>query len=203
MTVAVDHVLWAATDLEDGVGSLHDRTGLAAVPGGSHPGWGTRNALVGLGDTYLEVLATDPDQDGGWLADEVRSLDGPVVSRWALRTDDLDGLVARVRSAGLRTDPVAMSRTTPAGETLRWRIAFLEGHGLGRAVPFVIDWLDTPHPTTSLPPQGSLVEVAIGHPSPGALRDVLDVLGVTPVVQPAPTASLRVTLDSPRGRVTL
>lgn len=203
MTVVVDHVLWASPDLDDGVAALRDRTGFAAVPGGSHPGWGTRNALVGLGGEYLEVLATDPVQEGGWLADEVRGLDGPTMSRWALRSDDLDGLVARVRSAGLRTDPVAMSRTTPAGVTLRWRIAVVHGHGLGRMVPFVIDWLDTPHPTTSLAPQGSLVEVAIGHPSPGALRGVLDVLGVAPVVQAAPTASLQVTLDSPLGRVTL
>lgn len=202
--IEVDHVLWGAADLDEGVATLDAATGLAAVPGGSHPGWGTRNAVVGLGDTYLEVLATDPAQDGGWLAEQVLALPGPCLFRWALRTDDMDGLVERVRSAGMRTEPVAMSRTTPDGETVRWRIAFLDGHGLGHVAPFAIDWLDTTHPSVSLDDQGVLTAVEVGHPAPDDYAELLAVLGVeTVTVEEAGVPWVRATLDVPRGRVEL
>ena len=184
--IEVDHVLWAAADLDDGVASLRERTGLDPTPGGSHPGWGTRNALVGLGDAYLEVLATDPAQDGGWLAEEVLGLDGPTLFRWALRTDDIERVAARVRAAGLRMAPRAMSRETPGGDVLRWRIGFVEGHGLGRVVPFVIDWLDTSHPTSSLVTQGALAGVELRHPDVAALRRVLAAVGTDVPVSAAP-----------------
>jgi hypothetical protein len=201
--VEVDHVLWAAADLDEGVRTLRERTGLRASAGGSHPGWGTRNALVGLGDTYLEVLATDPAQDGGWLAEEVLALPGPSLFRWALRTDDMDGVVHRVRAAGLRAEPVAMSRRTPAGDTLRWRIAFVEGHGLGRVVPFVIDWLDTPHPTTTMATQGRLVAVALAHPLANEVRRVLATIGVAVPVDDGPVATVHATVEGPAGTVVL
>lgn len=202
-TVEVDHVLWGAADLDEGVRTLRSLTGLEASAGGSHPGWGTRNALVGLGDTYLEVLATDPAQDGGWLAEEVLALPRPSLFRWALRTDDMDAVVARVRAVGLRAEPAAMSRTTPAGDTLRWRIAFVDGHDLGQVVPFVIDWLDTPHPTTSMRSQGRLVRVEVGHPDAADLRSLLATMGVDTEVRAAPAPRLSVRVEGPAGEVDL
>ncbi len=94
---ALDHLVYAAPDLEAAVDDLERRFGVRAVPGGSHPGRGTRNALIGLGEgAYLEILAPDPDQplpDGPrWLGADASA--GPRLTSWAVRTSDLAGIVA-------------------------------------------------------------------------------------------------------------
>src|SRR5262245_31668761 len=53
----IDHVVYGARNLDAGVASLEDRFGLASVPGGLHPGWGTANRIVPLGDTYIEMIS--------------------------------------------------------------------------------------------------------------------------------------------------
>ncbi len=45
----IDHLVWAAPNLERAIDELQARTGASASPGGAHPGGGTRNAVLGLG----------------------------------------------------------------------------------------------------------------------------------------------------------
>jgi hypothetical protein len=59
----IDHIIYAAPDLERAIGDLHDAYGVSPTPGGRHPGFGTRNALVGLGEEmYLELVSIDREQ---------------------------------------------------------------------------------------------------------------------------------------------
>src|SRR4029079_19627117 len=44
----LDHLLWAAPDLNDAVEQLFERSGVRAIPGGQHPDLGTHNALARL-----------------------------------------------------------------------------------------------------------------------------------------------------------
>jgi hypothetical protein len=50
----VDHLVYATADLDRGVAEIELLLGIRASPGGRHPAWGTRNALVALGSmSYL------------------------------------------------------------------------------------------------------------------------------------------------------
>jgi hypothetical protein len=55
--VEIDHVLIAVADLSTAAQEMAKRDGLTSVEGGRRTGWGTANAIVPLGKTYLELVA--------------------------------------------------------------------------------------------------------------------------------------------------
>ncbi len=67
--LALDHLVLAVDDLEQGAARLLAATGLRIVAGGAHAGLGTANALVPLAHgSYLELVAvTDPTAAAGNL----------------------------------------------------------------------------------------------------------------------------------------
>ena len=137
-----------SADLDLGVGWVEDRLGIRPVFGGVHDGFGTRNALLGLGEQYLEVLALDPEQDDvhrPWN-EHVRSLRSPELLTVAIAKTPLD-------------DPVPMSRVRADGVRLEWELEFT-------STPlFFIDWKDTPRPT-GLPDAGRISSLSITTPEP-------------------------------------
>lgn len=201
----LDHLVLATPDLAATVAGFARRTGITPAPGGAHPGLGTRNHLVGLGGrSYLEIIGPDPEQPEptGPRPFGVDRLTGPAVLTWAISTPDLDAALAAVRARGHDPGPVRpMSRRTPDGTVLRWR---LTGAGPGDApdpVPFLIDWGDSLHPAASGLPVAPLLAVSASAPDPEAVRDRLAALGTSLRLTAGP-AALSFTVDTPNGPVT-
>ena len=89
--------------------------------------------------------------------------------------------MARARAAGYDPgDAGSMSRRTPAGDLLEWRLTPDRPAGVASVVPFLIDWGHTPHPSGDLAADLRLVALTLVTPDPDAVRRVLDALGFHP-----------------------
>jgi len=60
----LDHVLLAVADLEAAGREIEAWYGLTSIEGGRHPGWGTANRIVPLGETYLELITVVDESRG-------------------------------------------------------------------------------------------------------------------------------------------
>jgi hypothetical protein len=141
--VELDHVLVAVPDLGSAAHELEARHGLTSIDGGRHPGWGTANRIVPLGESYLELVAIVDEEEaagsafGRWMAN---GAPGRPLG-WAVRTDDVDGAALRL---GLEVG--AGSRTASDGTVLRWRAAGIAEAAAEPALPFFLEWgEETPH----------------------------------------------------------
>lgn len=200
----VDHLVYAVPDLREGVERIRDFLGVEAVPGGRHPRWGTRNALVGLGtDRYLEIIAPDPDApepEGG----RPFGLDGPAAPRlasWAVRTPDLAGARDRILQSGV--DPGAIlegSRERTDGSLLRWRLTDPTTPRADGLIPFLIDWGDSPHPAADLPDGLRLRSLRGEHPAPATVRPVLEALDLELPLGRGPRPALTAIVEGAYGR---
>jgi Glyoxalase-like domain len=154
-------------DLDAAAREFEARHGLASVEGGRHPGWGTANRIVPLGENYLELIAVvDPAEAAGsafgsWVAAAATPSGTPL--GWAVRTDDLDGVAGRL---GLTV--AANSRKSASGQTLRWRLAGVEQAVAEPSLPIFVEWGEgTPHPGRA----------AVEHPAGGARLARLELSG--------------------------
>jgi catechol 2,3-dioxygenase-like lactoylglutathione lyase family enzyme len=196
----VDHIIYAAPDLEAAVDVIEKRLGVRAAGGGQHTGQGTHNGLLALGpQTYLEIVAPDPYQPEP-AASRPYGVDGmthPGLVGWALTCDDIDASVATSRTRGFDPgDVVEGRRVTPTGTVLRWRATSAENAGV---IPFLISWDDTPHPAHSAPPGLTLESLHIEHPDPASVGPNLHALGAHVEVRPAPEPALVARVFGPRG----
>lgn len=198
----VDHLMWGASDLDAGVAHIAALTGLTPVAGGSHPGNGTRNALLSLGrDCYLEILAPDPAQPD--VRPIVATLAAPQLLTFAIACDDIDAATEQVASAGLPKPSVfSMSRAEPEGGVLSWRLALLHGHPFGPVAPFLIEWGATPHPSLKGPQGAALARLEVRHPEADAYNALMRALGLD-VSCTRGTSRITAMLESPKGPVTL
>jgi hypothetical protein len=150
--VEIDHLLIRVPDLDSAARALETEHGLASVPGGRHPGWGTANRIVPLGETYLELVT---------VVDE-REAEGSLFGRWVLEAPDGPmGWCARPPSIEAEAERLELelhsgSRDTAAGDLLTWRFAGFEQAAAGPALPFFIEWGDL----TLFPGR-----IAVEHPS--------------------------------------
>jgi len=141
----LDHVVIAVRDLDAASASYRDALGFEVRRGGRHLGRGTHNGIVRFGLDYLELIsvydaeaATDPAPAA--LVDYLSQRPGGLIG-YALATDDIDGLAARLRQTRLAADgPFPMARERPDGQRLSWRLLVPGGVAWRRPWPFFIQW---------------------------------------------------------------
>ena len=187
---ALDHLVLATPDLSATTAWFAEATGVEPTVGGRHVGRGTHNVLCSLGPTsYLEIVGPDPDQaePSGGRPFGIDRLTSPTIVGWAIAVADMDAAIAGARQGGV--DPgvaTAMERERPDGVTLRWRLTVAPS----TTVPFLIDWLGSPHPAPQSARGLELISMCARHPRPDQLSDTLAALGVTLDVDTGPEALL-------------
>src|SRR6201993_2532593 len=103
----LDHILLGSPDLQVGIDLVEKQTGVRATFGGVHPGRGTQNALLSLGDRhYLEIIAPDPAQPGvkNPIAANLHSLTEPQLIGWAAHPGSVTAFAEKLRAAGIKCD---------------------------------------------------------------------------------------------------
>ena len=188
----IDHVVIAAPTLDAGAAYVTEQLGIDLVPGGTHAAMGTHNLLAGIGDSYLEVIAIDPDAQP------------PGRARWF----DLDagrtapGLAAWVvRASALPSDPELGPAVSLARGDLAWQVTVRDDGRLpfDGAGPMAIAW-DSP-PPAPLDSGARLISLIAIHPEPADLRAFLDDIDLAaPVsVQSGESPRLLAAFDGPLG----
>lgn len=202
MSLILDHLAVACTDLDEGVAWVEDRLGVPMQPGGQHARYGTYNKLLGLaGGLYFEVIAIDPDahpmSGPRWFG--LDQFSGPPrLANWICSTPDM--------AATLTTAPdtVGTPRDLQRGD-LRWQLTVPDDGSLpyGGAFPTLITWHAGIHPSKSLPDSGcQLTEFVVSHPEAETVADVVD-LDDTRVRFEAGPQGFRAVFDTPNGPRTL
>jgi hypothetical protein len=201
---AVDHLLLGVPDLESGMKWFEEKTGIRPAPGGSHPGRGTRNALVALGGRhYLEIIAPDPAQSAvdNEMVAGLKKLTAPRLVTWAAASKDLEATITRLDAAKVVHSPaIPGSRKRTNGQELAWRTVGIQSE-LGALIPFFIDWGATAHPSADAPKGARLIALTFRHPKPEGLTAELSRLGIAAEVKQSDQPGLSARIETPRGSV--
>lgn len=217
MKAALDHLVVAATTLDEGVAWCERTLGITPGPGGQHALMGTHNRLFSIASAdfplaYFEIIAIDPqapaptrrrwfDLDEGLLQTRLRR-DGPQLVHWVARVDDARAAVAALNAQGVdRGEVIAASRPTPQG-LLQWHITVRpDGQRLfDGLLPTLIRW-GAVHPAAAMPASGiTLAALELQHPQAEGLAAGLQAVGLALPVHPGPSR-LRARLQTVRGPV--
>ncbi len=199
--------MYATPDLDVGIAAVEKLFGIRATPGGQHPGFGTRNALVALGPScYFEILGPDPEQPkpAGPRRFGIDALKEPQLIAWVARSTALEDLVARAAAKGIHLGNVMSgSRKRPDGTLLNWRYTDPSVVIEHRLVPYIMDWGTSPHPAATAAKGARLVALRLEDPDPARIERILRDLGLNVPVARGQQPMIVATIDGPKGRVEL
>lgn len=147
MDLKFDHLVFYVQDLHQAVVDFKQK-GFHVVYGGSHPMWGTYNALIYFEDCYIELIAIEQElifaeaSMKSFTLHETIALNNRKAgyTRIALRTDNASVIAQQLRENNFVVEgPEPFSRNTPTGNIISWTLIHtgLEQH---RTLPFIIDW---------------------------------------------------------------
>lgn len=146
-----DHTVHYVNSLESAIKKFR-KNGLIAFQGGSHKQWGTYNALSYFDLCYIEFLGVENRElaekviePNEVVRDSVKLLPGQeVLSRVALRTDDIEEVARHLTKLHLDVSPIMDGKRLDAqGNLIEWRMMTIAGDYQGLPYPFVIQWNET------------------------------------------------------------
>jgi len=204
----LDHILLGSDDVNAGIAFVEEYTGVRAAIGGVHPGRGTRNALLSLGERrYLEIIAPDPAQGkvpdfAAPLLQRLKSLSTPRLVGWADHPGNIEALAGRLKAAGIAFEgPRDGSRARPDGLLLKWKTLNLTDDHKG-ILPFFIEWDATStHPSADSPAGCRLENFTIADPDPAALKKTCEQLGLDVPIETGKIPGLRARIAGPKGEL--
>ncbi|MDE2891348.1 MAG: VOC family protein [Chloroflexota bacterium] len=207
----LDHIVLATPDVQDSVAEIEAAIGLRPALGGHFPGRGVYNHLLALqDDAYLEIIGPDPEQADhpGPLPFGMHEFGdkGAHVPHWCCKAGaEIDGRVAAAKAAGYDIGEVyPLGRVLADGTRLDWRLTrTIWPPLLGGLVPFLIDWGEARHPSTTAVRGAHLASWHGEHPDIAAVRRAHDALGVELELREGPEPALVAVIEGPNGSITL
>jgi hypothetical protein len=197
----LDHIILGCNDLDRGIDLVQENTGVRPAIGGVHPGRGTRNALLSLGERrYLEIIAPDPAQHEIIHFPKIREMTVPRLIGWAVHPPDIAAIAKQLGENKIAFQgPDDGSRKRPDGRLLTWKTVNLadDRHGL---LPFFIEWsADSVHPSKDAPARCRLEYFEIMSADPDELTLTFKRIGLDLPVQRSDKARLRALISGPKG----
>ena len=207
----LDHIVLATPDVQASVAEIEAAIGLRPELGGHFPGRGVYNHLLALqDDAYLEIIGPDPDQADheGTLPFGMNDFGdkGAHVPHWCCKAGaEIDSRVAAAKEAGYDIGEVEpLGRVLADGTRLDWRLTrTIWPPLLGGLMPFLIDWGDARHPSSTAVKGARLVSWHGEHPDLDEVRRAHDALGVELELRKGSTPALVAVLEGPSGQITL
>jgi len=201
----LDHIILGCNDLDLGMELVEQNTGVRPAIGGVHPGRGTRNALLSLGERrYLEIIAPDPAQQKIVHFPQIREMKDPRLIGWAVHPPDIAATAKLLRENQIAfSGPDDGSRKRPDGNVLNWKTINLadDRHGI---LPFFIEWsADSVHPSRDAPKKCDLDYFTVMGVEPAELSQVFKRIGVDAAVERSDKDRLRAHITGPKGELGL
>jgi hypothetical protein len=200
----LDHVIWAVPDLEKGAADFEAMTGVKPMFGGVHTGGATANYLVSLGDClYLEIIGPNPEGIDNEQSVFFKNLKAPSMYGYAMRSNDMVFLKRKAEKAGfIVAGPRDGGRARPDGVMLNWQSMAFSGKPGTDYLPFVINWLDSPHPSFSTPRGITLKSFVLHNEKAEEISVLTHDLGM-PIMVEGGKMNLALVLNTPKGGVKL
>ncbi len=199
----VDHIVFCAPTLESGIDHISELTGIRATYGGRHLTKGTHNAIFKIGPhSYFEILAPDPENKDisapRWMGIDL--IKEPRITRWAIKSFAIEKEATIL--SNYRSDygsAQSGSRALKDGSMLSWQLTDPLSKPAIEVVPFLLDWQDSIHPSTSLSDNCELKAIRLEHPDPDHIKEVTAPLNLDIIVTYAIQPKVVLTLKTPKG----
>jgi Glyoxalase-like domain len=230
MKTQIDHVVIVANNLDQGVAWCEATLGITPGPGGEHKLFGTHNRLFKIATpanpmAYCEIIAINSaanpaikqgtqrwfDMDNAELKAAVAI--EPRLVHFVANTPDVQAACATLTALNIDRGPALEASRHSRKGLLQWQITVrADGQRLFNGMlPTLIQWGKPDaaeplrlHPRNSLPRSGvTLQGITSTHPEANALQSAYAAIGLHGVVVQDGPANLNVTLQTPKGVVTL
>ena len=233
MQTQIDHLVVAATSLEQGVQWCEALFGITPALGGEHALFGTHNRLFKIATpkfsmAYFEIIAINPEAVRSKKTTTLHphrwfDLDNPEMQKsiskeprlihFVASTPDIKAARMALRMEGIDRGPAIHAERQTSKGLLHWQISVrADGQRLfDGTLPTLIQWgkpdATEPlrlHPRNTLPRSGvTLQSIDITHPSAEKLQTAYASIGLNGISISEGPANIKATLKTPKGIVVL